>query len=282
MTTVAIIGAGELGGATAQALAARESADRLVLIDAAADIAAGKALDIRQAGTIDRYHTHLEGTGDLSGATGCSVCVIADRVGQPPSEWQGEEGLAMLARLARYLADAPVVFAGSTQADLIALGAREVPLRRERLIGSSPEALASSLAAIVAVEARCSSTNVSLAVLGAPPAGFVVPWSEATIGGYALDRVLAPVQLARIEARATRLWPPGPYALGAAAARVVAGILHASRRSFSVLTPLGGEFGVRHRAAALPVVLAPPGIVHIRVPALSARDRVRLETALGA
>ena len=207
MTTVAIIGAGELGGATAQALAARESADRLVLIDAAADIAAGKALDIRQAGAIDRYHTHLEGTSDLSGAIGCSVCVIADRAGQSPSEWQGEEGLSMLARLARYLADAPVVFAGSTQADLIALGAREVPLRWERLIGSLPEALASSLAAVVAVEARCSSTDVNLAVLGAPPAGFVVLWSEATIGGYALERVLAPVQLARIEARATYLWP---------------------------------------------------------------------------
>lgn len=282
MTTVAIIGAGDLGGATAQALAARESADRLLLVDATADVAAGKALDIQQAGAIDGFHTRFEGTGELSRVSGCNVCVIADRFGQPPSEWQGEDGLALLAQLTPYLADAPVVFAGSGQADLIALGSREARLPRERLIGSSPEALAASIAAIVAIEARCSSTEVSVAVLGAPPAGFVVPWSEATIGGYTLDRVLSQVQLTRIEARAARLWPPGPYALGAAAARITEAILHASRRSFSVLIPLGGEFGVRNRAAALPVVLAPHGIVQIRVPVLSPRERVRLETALGA
>ena len=282
MTTVAIIGAGELGGATAQALAARESADRVILVDAAADVAAGKALDIQQANAIDRRHARLEGTGDPSRAIGCSVCVVADRAGRPSSEWQGEEGLAMLARLARYLANAPIVFAGAAQADLIALGSREVGLPRARLIGSSPEALVAALAAIVALEARCSSAEVSLAVLGVPPAGFVVPWSDATVGGYALDRVLAPVQLARLEARAARLWPPGPFALGAAAAWVITGLLQASRRSFSVLTPSDREFGERHRAAAVPVVLAPPGIVHTRVPTLSARDRVRLDTALSA
>ena len=48
VTTVAIIGAGELGGAVAQALAARESATRLVIVDEAATAAAGKALDIQQ------------------------------------------------------------------------------------------------------------------------------------------------------------------------------------------------------------------------------------------
>ena len=42
-----------------------------------------------------------------------------------------------------------------------------------------------------------------LTTLGTPPAGFVVPWSEASIGGYALDRMLSQVQLTRVEARAS-------------------------------------------------------------------------------
>ena len=50
---------------------------------------------------------------------------------------------------------------------------------------------------------------------------------------------------------------------------------------FSVLTPLGGEFGVRNRVGVLPAVLGAHGIVHVRVPALSTRERVLLETALG-
>jgi malate/lactate dehydrogenase len=165
---------------------------------------------------------------------------------------------------------------------MLSLAAREARLPRARLIGSSPEALVSAVAAIVAMEARCAPDEVSLTVLGTPPAGFVVLWSEASIGGYAIDRVLSQVQMTRLEARAARLWPPGPYALGAAAARVTEAILHSSRRSFSVLTELGGEFGVRNRVGALPALLASSGIVHTRAPALSTRERVLLETALGA
>jgi malate/lactate dehydrogenase len=159
---------------------------------------------------------------------------------------------------------------------------REVSIPRARLIGSAPEALASAITAIVAMEARCAPGEVRLTVLGTPPNGFVVPWSEASIGGYALDRVLSQVQLSRIEARAARLWPPGPYTLGTAAARVVEALAGSSRRSFSVLTVLGGEFGVRNRVGAVPAHLSARGIVHTRVPALSTRERVQLETALGA
>src|SRR5688572_7943911 len=252
MATVAIIGAGDLGGAIAQALAADDRVSSVLIVDARSSAAAGKALDIQQSGAVDSFHTRLEGTDETSRAAGCQVCVIADRFGHTLSEWQGEEGLSMLTRLAPFLGDAPIVFAGATHADLIAHASREARLPRQRLIGSSPEALASAVAAITALEAHCSSVEVSLTVLGTPPAGFVVPWSEASIGGYALDRVLAQVQLTKIEARVARLWPPGPYALGAAAAHVTKAILHASRRSFSVLTPLGGEFGVRNRVGVLP------------------------------
>jgi malate/lactate dehydrogenase len=117
-------------------------------------------------------------------------------------------------------------------------------------------------------------------VLGTPPDGFVVPWSEASLGGYSLERVLSQVQLTRITARAARLWPPGPFALGQAAACVANGIVQSARRAYSVLTMLEGEFGVRGRVGAIPAVLSIPGIVHTRVPSLSVRERVELETAL--
>ena len=164
---------------------------------------------------------------------------------------------------------------------MIAASAREARVERHRLIGSAPEALAAAIAAIVAMEARCSPDEVSLAVLGTPPASFVVPWSDASIGGYALDRALSQVQLTRIEARVARLWPPGPTALGAAAARVAEAILDSSRRSYNVLTVLGGEFGVRDRVGTVPALLASRGIVHTRIPSLNTRERVQLDTALG-
>ena len=281
MTTVCIIGSGDLGGAAAHALARGGRVARVVLVDAARGPAAGKALDIQQSGAIAGSHARLEGTDDLTRAAGCAVCIIADRVGAPPVEWQDDDGLAMMRRLLPYTGHAPLVFAGARQAPLLLASAREAGVRRERLIGSAPEALASAIAAIVAMEARCAPDEVALTVLGTPPSGFVVPWSEASIGGYALERVLTQVQLARIEARTARLWPPGVFTLGLAAARVAEAVVGSSRRAHGVLTVLGGEFGVRGRIGTLPVLLSSSGIVHVRVPVLNTRERVQLENALG-
>ena len=281
MATVALIGAGDIGGACAHALAAHDRVGHILLIDSAVNAAAGKALDIQQAGAISGFHARLQATDDESRAAGCAAFVVADRFAAGSPEWQGEEGLALVKRVAGLSPDAPIVFAGARQADLIQASSREARVPAHRLIGSATEAFASAVAAIVAMEAGCSVNEVSLAVLGTPPDGLVVPWSDASIGGYALERVVSQVQLRRIEARVARLWPPAAYALGAAAASVVHALLQASRRSCNVLTVLGGEFGVRDRVGAVPALLGSRGVVRTRVPALNTRERVQLDTALG-
>jgi malate dehydrogenase len=280
MATVAILGAGDIGGACARVLASSDAVRRVLLIDSVANAAQGKALDIRQAGAIDGFHTELRGTDDESLVAGCAVCVVADRFTANSPEWSGEGGLGLIKRIAAFAADAPIVFAGATQADLIRVSSQEAKIPPHRLIGAATEAFASAVAAIVAMEASCSPCEVSTAVLGPPPA-FVIPWSDASIGGYALERVLSQVQLRRIEARVARLWPPGPFVLGTAAAHVVGALLQASRHSYNVLTVLAAEFGVRDRVGAVPALLSPRGIVSARVPMLNARERVLLDTALG-
>jgi malate dehydrogenase len=280
MSTVAILGAGEIGGAIAHALAAHDRVRRVLLIDTAGTSAEGKALDIRQTGAVEGFHTAVDGTAEPLRVAGCDVCVIADRFERGKGEWQGEDGLALLRELAPLTGDAPLLFAGPSQALLIETAARELSIPVRRLIGSAPEALVAAVTAIVAMEARCSPGEVQLTVVGSPPAGFIVPWTEASIGGYAIEHVLSQAQLATVQARTARLWPPGPYALGAAAARATEAILHSSRRSFSLLTVLRGELGVRNRVGALPCTVGPAGVTSVRVPSLSPRERVQLETAL--
>ncbi len=283
MTTVAILGAGDLGGATAHALAAADRVSRVILVDAAAGVAAGKALDLQQMGAILGVHVQLSGTDDISRVTGCDVVVLADRFGSHGgghSEWRDDDGLGLLRMSATAIGRAPLVFAGIAQGGLIATAAGEAGIARGRLIGSAPEALAGAIRAIVAVEARCSPAEVSLAVYGDLPGHPVVAWSDASIGGAAVERVLSAAQLARIESRVGHLWPPGPYALGAAAARVVHGLVESSRQAVSVLTMLDGEFGARRRTGVVPALLAPAGIVHARTPVLTTRERVQLDSAL--
>ena len=189
-------------------------------------------------------------------------------------------GSAILHRLLPYLGEAPIVFAGPSQAGADSRRITGAAHSTGTSAGLCTGGIVGAVKSMVAIEAQCSPTEIGLTVLGAPPRGFVVPWSEASIGGHALERVLTQVQLSRIEDRLSYLWPPGPHALGLAAARVAEALVSSSRRTFSVLTVLGGEFGARGRAGVLPAILSSQGIVATRVPALNTRERVQVENAL--
>jgi malate/lactate dehydrogenase len=276
VTTAAVLGAGALGGAVAQALAAREAVDRVLLIDPNGSAAAGKALDLLQACAITGTHSRLQGSSDAARAAGCDVVVVADAFGSSDEAPHG----AHLAALGNINRTAPVVFAGATHAPLLRTMASDSDTGSTRAMGSSPEALISAVRAIVALEARCAPAELTLAVLGVPPDGFVVPWSDATIRGGSLHAILSPGQIARLDARIARLWPLDAYALGAAAAVVVEGALRSARRAFNVLAWLEGEYGMRSGIGTVQAWLSPAGIVRRTIPALSARERTLLESAL--
>src|SRR5207244_1465865 len=112
---VAILGAGEIGGATARALATRARVTAIRLIDEHSTVAAGKALDLRQAAPITGSDTRLEGSADVSAVAGASVIVLADAASG--AEWSGETGLALLRRLNRLgcFQQAVVICAGAGQ-----------------------------------------------------------------------------------------------------------------------------------------------------------------------
>jgi len=275
---VAIIGAGELGGACAHALARRDAARVIRLIDEHGDVAAGKALDIAQSAPIDRFAAHVVGSADLTHAGGAAIVVIADRAAG--GEWLGDDGLALMRRIAPLAPAAIFVCAGASQRELVERGVRELRLARARAIGSAPEALAAAIRAMVALELDASPRDVALSIAGVPPAHVVVPWEDAAIGGYAASRVLDEPARRRIAARVPALWPPGPYALAAAAAAVVDRILGRSRgRATCFVAPDAGA-GATRRTAALPVTIDGRGIAEIELPALNAHDRVALENAM--
>ncbi len=185
MRSVAIIGAGELGATIARTLAGRDSISEIRLIDEAVSIAAGKALDIQQAGPIERFDTRVVADGDIRSAVGAGVVVIADRAGTTGGEWSGEPALALLRQLSRLGMDGTLVCAGASQLELVERGVLELGLARERVLGSAPEALVSALRALIALEANASPRQVGVSILGVPPARLVVPWSEASVGGIA-------------------------------------------------------------------------------------------------
>ena len=278
MQKVAIIGAGELGGATAHALARSNLVRAITLIDETRGVAAGKALDIAQAAPVEGFATQLSGATDVSMAAGASVVILADRIAG--GEWQGEEALVLLQRLSQTAAGAVILCAGPAQRELIDLGVRELKFARARLFGSAPESLAAAARALVALAVNGSPRDISLSVLGVPPAHTVIPWADATVAGFALTRLVDEPSRRRLSARVTALWPTAPYALAAAATTVVEAMAGRSRRIASCFVAPDLSTGARTRTGAMPVRLGPAGIVEVVLPSLSAVEQIALDNAL--
>ena len=278
MQEVAIIGAGELGGAVAHALARRNLVRAVRLIDEKGRVAEGKALDIAQAAPIEGFATQLSGSTDVAAAAGARVIILADRMGG--GEWQGEEGLQLVKRLSLGAARAVIVCAGVLQRDLVGRGVRELHVGRARLFGSAPEALAGGARALVALAVNGSPRDVALSVLGVPPAHTVIPWEDATFAGFALTRLVDEPARRRLSARVDALWPPGPHALASAATLVVESMAGRSRRIVSCFVAPDTSSGTQTRTAALPVRLGPAGIVDVVLPSLSVVEKVALDNAM--
>jgi malate dehydrogenase len=278
MREVAILGAGELGGALAHVLAARHTARLVRLIDERGRVAQGKALDIAQAAPVQGFATEVAGSTELTDAAGASVIVVADRAGS--SEWQGEDGMMLLRRVVRAAPQAIVLCAGALQRELVDRGAAELGFRRERLLGSAPEAMRSAACALVALELNTSPRDVSLALLGVPPSHIVIPWEHATVGGFALTRLVEEPVRRRLAGRMPALWPPGPTALAYAACSVVEALGGRSRRVAMCFVSPDNASGARTRTAAFPVRLSADGIVDVLTPQLSVVEQIALDNAV--
>jgi malate dehydrogenase len=278
MQNVAIIGAGELGGATAHALARSNLVRAITLIDDTRRVAAGKALDIAQAAPVEGFATQLSGATDVSMAAGASIVILADRV--TGGEWQGEDGLVLLKRLSQTAANAVILCAAPSQRELIDRGVRELKFQRTRLFGSAPESLAAAARALVALAVNGSPRDIALSVLGVPPAHTVIPWADATVAGFALTRLVDEPSRRRLNARVTALWPTGPYALAAAAVTVVEAMAGRTRRIVSCFVGPDTIVGTNVRTAALPVRLGPHGIAEVVAPTLSATEQTGLDNAM--
>jgi malate/lactate dehydrogenase len=277
VSSLVVVGAGPIGAAAAQQAAAAAVAARVVLVDPAADVARGLALDICQSGAVTGTSTMVEGTGDTGAVVGARVIIVADRHGGA-GEWRGDEGLAMVAALRALNPGALVVCAGTAQDMVVEQMVAERGGDARRHAGSAPEALRVAMVALAALEAGVAPGEVALSIVGRWGRDLFTPWEGASIGGARATDVLSPPVLARLERQTPLLWPPGALALGAAAARVARiALTRAPGRPSLFVVPVEAGEGPR-RGVTAPAVIAG---VEVRPvwPPLAPRERVRFESA---
>ena len=278
MPTIAVIGAGPLGGALAHTLARRSRVSDVRLIDPDVRIAEGKALDIVQASPIEVFNTRVTGTGSVAAAAGTDAIVLADLVSG--GEISGETGLALVRQIARADTSTPLVFAGGSQRELMMRARSELHIAPQRLTGSAPLALESSVRAIVAALLDASPAGLSIGIAGVPPRHAVIGWDAATAFNQPLAAVLAPHHMAAVSSRLPGLWPPSTYTLASAAARIAEAVALGSRRQYTCFAVLNQTPSGRDIVAAVPVALVQGGIGRVLDPALSRHERTAFENGL--
>jgi malate dehydrogenase len=274
---VAIIGAGPLGGAIASTLAQHGRATEVRLIDPAARIAEGKALDIQQSSAIEQFSARVVGAADFEAVAGADVIALADLAEK--GDISGEDGLAIVRRIARIESSAPLLFCGS-HLELMKRAVGELHVARTRVVGSAALALESAVRAIAAALIDASPKDVSIGIAGVPPKDVVIAWDAATVFHQPIARVLAAHHLASLSSRVAGLWPPGPYALASAAARLADALAFGSRRRFTCFAAVDLPGAGRGMIAAVPIEIRKGEIAGVLEPALSRHERTLFENGL--
>ncbi|BCS35796.1 hypothetical protein TBR22_A50300 [Luteitalea sp. TBR-22] len=224
MPFVAILGAGPLGGALAYALASRARFDEVRLIDPEKTLAAGKALDILQSGPVDGYSTRVTGSASLEAATGAWVSILADPISPDP--------LSHLEQLHKRSPGALIVCADAAHQLVVARGVATGAVPPDRIVGAAPTAAAAAARALLALDADVSPAVVHVGIASGAPGPCVIDWARTSVDGVPAEVACRRDQRERVDARLAGLWPPGPYTLGAAAARVAEAAWFGSRQVY--------------------------------------------------
>jgi hypothetical protein len=132
----------------------------------------------------------------------------------------------------------------------------------------------------VAFAVNGSPCDVSLIALGIPPAHIVIPWEDATVGGFGLTRLMDEPARRRVMAKAPALWPPGPHALAAAAVKAIESMAGRHRQLISAFVAPDPSAAGSRRTAALPIRVGRSGIAEVVMPALTTVDRIALDNAM--
>src|SRR3989475_11810123 len=86
------VGAGNVGATTAQRLAEKEVARRVVMVDVIEGVPQGKGLDQWESAPIEGFDTRVVGANDYGPAKGSDLFVVTAGIARKPGASRGDPG----------------------------------------------------------------------------------------------------------------------------------------------------------------------------------------------
>jgi malate dehydrogenase len=275
---VTVVGAGNVGGTTAQRLAERNYAD-VVLVDIVEGLPQGKALDILESGPVLGFDSNVIGTNGYEESAGSDVVVITS--GSPRKPGMSRDDLlktnqnivqSVTEEVVKHSPETVLVMVANPLDAMCHVAMEISGFPRERVVGMAGILDTARYRTFIAQELGVSVRDVFALVLGGHGDTMVPLPSMATVGGVAItellpgDRVEAIVDRTRNGgAEIVSLLQSGSafYAPSAAAVEMVDAILLDQKRILPCAAYLHGEYGIEHLFVGVPVKLGAAGVEEI-------------------
>ena len=189
---VTVVGAGNVGGTTAQRLAERNYAD-VVLVDIVEGLPQGKALDILESGPIVGYDSNVIGTNDYADTADSDVVVITS--GSPRKPGMSRDDLlktnqdivsSVTEQVVANSPDAVLVVVANPLDAMCHVALETSGFPRERVVGMAGILDTARYRTFIAQEAGASVRDVFALVLGGHGDTMVPLPSMATVGGVSI------------------------------------------------------------------------------------------------
>jgi malate dehydrogenase len=294
---ITVVGAGNVGGTTAQRLAEKDAYD-VVLVDIAEGVSQGKALDISQAGPVCGYSTRVIGTNGYVETAGSSVAVITSGIPRKPG-MSRDELLATNAKIVKSVVselvsrspDIILILVTNPLDAMVHVARRVSGLPKSRVIGMGGILDSSRMRSFIAAELNVPGPDVEAMVLGGHGDTMVPLPRYTTVKGKPISSLMSKDKLDAIIKR-TRdggaeivgLLKTGSafYAPSASVVDMVEAIHKDQKRVLPCSVLCEGEYGLKDVIVGVPVRIGRGGMEQVVEYELSAEERAALEASANA
>ncbi|MBI4646885.1 MAG: malate dehydrogenase [Bacteroidia bacterium] len=276
---ITVVGAGNVGATCAEYLAQKELAEEVILVDIKEGLSEGKALDIWQTASVNRYNTKVIGAGnDYSKTKDSEIVVIT--AGLPRKPGMSRDDListnavivkSVTENVVKYSPDA-ILLVVSNPLDVMTYAAYLTSKKdTSKVFGMAGILDTARFSAFLATELNVSPLDIQTQILGGHGDTMVPLPRYTTVAGIPVTQLIAKDKLNAIIERTkvgggeivkllgTSAW----YAPGAAAVQMVEAIVRDQKRIFPCCAYLTGQYGLHDIYLGVPVKLGKNGIEQI-------------------
>lgn len=295
---ITVVGAGNVGATTAQRLAEKELARRVVMVDVAEGIPQGKGLDQWESAPIEGFDSRIIGTNGYDETAGSDIVVITAGIARKPG-MSRDDLLNTNAGIVKQVSEQvkatspnAIIVMVSNPLDVMAYVALKVTgFPRERVLGMAGVLDTARYRSFLAEAADVSVRDIQAMVLGGHGDTMVPLISYTSVSGIPITQLLAKDKLDAIVERTrsggaeiVKYLKTGSayYAPSSAAVQMCEAIVRDQKRILPCAAWLQGEYGMRDLFLGVPCKLGRAGLEAIYEVELTDEERSALQKSADA